>query len=172
MAARRADEALIFTRHWRKFRAKGAGRPLKRTLSKDFAMEALLARIAAETGLDAQTAKTAVGHILAFIQKEGDDPAVGQMIAETPGTEDAMASAGEGGGGGGGGLMGGLMSAASSVTGGGGIMGLGAKLMGLGLGMSEIKTVAEELVAFAKQHADPETVDKAIASVPGLSQYV
>ncbi len=134
-------------------------------------MEALLAKIAAETGLDPQTAQTAVGHILAFIQKEGEDPAVAKMIAETPGTEEAMASAGESGGGSGG-LMGGLMNAASSFGGGGGIMGLGAKLMGLGLGMGEIKTVAQELVAFAKQHADPATVDKALASVPGLSQYV
>lgn len=135
-------------------------------------MEALLARIAAETGLDPQTAKIAVGHILAFIQKEGEDPAVGRMIAQTPGTEDAIASAGESGGKGGGGLMGGLMNAAGSFGGGGGIMGLGAKLMGLGLGLGEIRTVAQELVAFAKQHADPETVDKALASVPGLSQYV
>ena len=134
-------------------------------------MEALLAKIAAETGISPETAKAAVGHILAFIQKEGDDPAVGKMIAETPGTDDAMASAGASEGGGGG-LMGSLMGAASSLGGGGGIMGLGAKLMGLGLGMGEIKTVAQELVAFAKQHADPETVDKAIASVPGLSQYV
>ena len=134
-------------------------------------MEALLARIAAETGLDPQTAKTAVGHILAFIQKEGEDPAVAKMIAQTPGTEEAMASAGEGSRGGGG-LMGGLLNAASSFGGGGGIMGLGAKLMGLGLGMGEIKTVAQELVAFAKQHSDPQTVDKALASVPGLSQYV
>ncbi len=135
-------------------------------------MEALLAKIAAKTGLDPETARTAVGHILAFIQTEGDDPAVGKMIADTPGTEEAMASAGASDGGGSGGFMGGLMSAASSVGGGGGIMGLGAKLMGLGLGMGEIKTVAQDLVAFAKQHSDPETVDKALSSVPGLSQYV
>ena len=120
-------------------------------------MEALLARIAAETGLDPATARIAVGHILAFIQKEGEDPAVGRMISQTPGTEEAMASAGATGtgGSGGGGLMGGLMNAASSIGGGGGIMGLGAKLMGLGLGIGEIRTVAEELVAFAKQTCRP-----------------
>ena len=124
-------------------------------------MDELLARIAAETGLDAETAKKAVGHILAFIKAEGEDPAIGKMIAETPGAEDAMASAGEGGSGG---LFGGML--------GGGIMGLGSKLMGLGLGMGEIQTVARDLVAFAKANSDPETVDRALRSVPGLSQYV
>lgn len=124
-------------------------------------MHELFAKIAAETGIDEAAAKKAVGHILAFVKAEGDDPAVGKMIAETPGAEDAMATAGEGGSGG---LMGGML--------GGGIMGLGSKLMGLGLGMSEIQTVARELVAFAKTQTDPETVDKALSSVPGLSQYI
>ena len=115
-------------------------------------MHELFAKIAAETGIDEAAAKKAVGHILAFVKAEGDDPAVGKMIAETPGAEDAMATAGEGGS--------------------GGIMGLGSKLMGLGLGMGEIQTVARELVAFAKTQTDPETVDKALSSVPGLSQYI
>ena len=117
-------------------------------------MHELFAKIAAETGIDEAAAKKAVGHILAFVKAEGDDPAVGKMIAETPGAEDAMATAGEGGSGG---LMGGM---------------LGGGIMGLGLGMGEIQTVARELVAFAKTQTDPETVDKALSSVPGLSQYI
>jgi hypothetical protein len=117
-------------------------------------MDELLTRITAETGLDAATAKRAVGSILGFLSAERADPAVGTMIRETPGAEDAMTATGDGG------------------YSGGGIMALGAGLMGMGLDMSQIQTVAQELVAFSKLHAGTDTVDRVIASVPGLAQFV
>lgn len=117
-------------------------------------MDELLARITAETGLDTATAKRAVGSILAFLSAESDDPAVGTMIRETPGAEEAMAATGGEG------------------YSGGGIMALGAGLMGQGLDMGQIQTVAQELVAFSKIHAGAGTVDRVIASVPGLAQFV
>ena len=55
---------------------------------------------------------------------------------------------------------------------GGGIMGLGQKLMSLGLGMGEITALAKQTMAVARQYAGDETVDAVIASVPGLSQFV
>ncbi|WP_206455362.1 DUF2267 domain-containing protein [Aurantimonas marina] len=119
-------------------------------------MDELLAKIAAETGLEPSIAKIGIGHILAYLKVESDDPAVGKMIAETPGAADAVAMAGQDNG------DGAL----------GGIMGLGSKLMGLGLDMGQIQIVARELVAFAKVQSDPETVDRALASVPGLSSFV
>jgi hypothetical protein len=73
-----------------------------------------------------------------------------------------------GAGAGGGGLLGGLMSS----LGGGGIMGLGQQLMGEGLGMGEITSLAKETIAIAKQYAGEEVVDEVVASVPGLSQFV
>ena len=51
-------------------------------------------------------------------------------------------------------------------------MGLGAKLMGLGLDMGQIRSVAEELVADARTQAGDDTVNQAIASVPALAQFV
>lgn len=124
-------------------------------------MDELLAKIAAEASLEPSIAEAAIGHILAYLKAESDDPAVGKMIAETPGAADAVATAGEDSGDG---APGGMM--------GGGIMGLGSKLMGLGLDMAQIQIVARELVAFAKVQSDPETVDRALASVPSLSPFV
>lgn len=125
-------------------------------------MEEVLNRIAAETGLTHDKAKEAVGHILAYMKAEGTDPAVETMIAETPGANEAIAAAG----GGGGGMLGSVMGAF-----GGGIMALGAKLMGLGLDMGQIRMIATELITYAKANAGDETVDRVIATTPGLAQF-
>ncbi len=91
-------------------------------------MEELLARVCARTGLDTATAQTAIGHILAFLQKEGPETEVRQLMAALPGSDAlvAEANAGEGSGGGGGlmGMLGGMM--------GGGVMALGQKLIAAG----------------------------------------
>ncbi|MER0238737.1 DUF2780 domain-containing protein [Fulvimarina sp. MAC8] len=131
-------------------------------------MEQLLTRISSEAGLDAQTAKAAVGHILAFIKAQGEGPEVDQMLGAMPGSEDAIVEAGKTQTGSGG-LLGGLMG---SLAGSSAIMALGSKLTGLGLDVEQIRTVAKELVTFAKQHAGEETVDRALKSVPGLSDYM
>ncbi|RYE86658.1 MAG: DUF2267 domain-containing protein [Hyphomicrobiales bacterium] len=123
-------------------------------------MEEVLNRIAAETGLTQDKAKEAVGHILAYMKAEGTDPAVETMIAETPGANEAIAAAG------GGGMLGSVMGAF-----GGGIMALGAKLMGLGLDMGQIRMIASELITYAKANAGDETVDRVIATTPGLAQF-
>ncbi|MBC8129018.1 MAG: hypothetical protein H7Y08_01700 [Rhizobiaceae bacterium] len=125
-------------------------------------MQDVLNRIAAETGLTVEKAQIAVGHILAYMKAEGTDPAVETMIAETPGAAEAIAATG----GGGGGIMSSVMGAF-----GGGIMALGSKLMGLGLDMGQIRMIATELITYAKQNAGAETVDRVIATTPGLSQF-
>jgi hypothetical protein len=51
-------------------------------------------------------------------------------------------------------------------------MGLGQKLMGLGLGMGDITTVAKTTVGFAKEQAGASVVDQVVGSIPGLSQFV
>lgn len=116
-------------------------------------MTELWDRIAASAETDADTARTAVGHILSYMQSESSDPAVAKMIAETPGASDAMAAAGE-----------------TDYS--GGIMALGAKLMGLGLDMGQIRSAAEELVAYSKSTAGEDTVNQAIQSVPALAPFV
>ena len=116
-------------------------------------MQDLFSRIAETAGISEAAATQAVGHILAFMQAESDDPAVSEMIAGTPGADSALAAIG-------------------GADASGGIMALGAKLMGLGMDLTQIRAVAEDLVAYSRTHAGEETVDQAIASVPAISQFV
>ncbi len=55
---------------------------------------------------------------------------------------------------------------------GGGIVALGGKLMGAGLGMGEIQAVARETLTFAREKAGPETVDDITRAIPGLGQFI
>jgi len=124
-------------------------------------MTILVAEIASATGLDTLTAQKSIGLMLGFLEREADDDAVHKMIAAIPGARDLIS---EWGGEGSGGFLAGLA--------GGGIMGLGQQLMGLGLGMGEITALARETVAVARRYAGDELVDRVVASVPGLSQFV
>ena len=117
-------------------------------------MNELFTRIASSAETDEDTARQSVGTILAFLREESSDPAVETMIAKTPGTDEALGSIGE------------------VDFGGGGLMALGAKLMGLGLDMGQIRKVAEELIAYSKSTAGEDTVEQAISSVPALAQFV
>lgn len=126
-------------------------------------MEELLGRVTAATGLDAAKAQTAVGHVLAFLQKEGPPEDINQLIAALPGAQEAIAAvAGNGGG-----MLGGLMSSM-----GGGIMVLGQKLMSEGLSMDQIKSLSSELLAFGREKAGEDVMGRIVSSVPGLSQFV
>ena len=123
-------------------------------------MSEIVAKIAEATGIDTATAEKAIGMMLGFLEKEGDDGAVQKMIAAVPGAAELISEYG----GDGGGFLGGLV--------GGGIMGLGQQLMGLGLGMGEITTLARETIGIAKQYAGEEIVDQVVASIPGLGQFI
>jgi hypothetical protein len=120
-------------------------------------MDELFARITSSVGVDADVAKNSVGLILAFLQKEGDAGAVASMMSAVPGAGDLAAEyAGQ--------IGGGFL--------GGGVMGLGQKLMGLGLGMGEMSGVAKETIAFAKEKSGADVIDQVVGSIPGLSQFV
>jgi hypothetical protein len=123
-------------------------------------MSELVTQVADAVGIDNEVAAQAIGFMLSFLRKEGDDNAVEKMIAAIPGASELADNAASTGGG----LLGGLL--------GGGIMGLGQKLMSLGLGMGEITALAKQTMAVARQYAGDEVVDQVIASVPGLGQFV
>jgi hypothetical protein len=131
------------------------------------AMEELLARVTARTGLDAATAQTAIGHILAFLQKEGPETEVNQLLAALPGSESLIAesNAGESGGGGLMGMLGGMM-------GGGGVMALGQKLMAAGVPMGQMQPLGQELFAFGREKVGEDAMGPIIGSIPGLNQFV
>lgn len=131
-------------------------------------MEELLARVCARTGLDAATAQTALGHILAFLQKEGPAPEVAQLMSALPGSETLVAQANAGEGSGGGGLMGML----GGMMGGGGVMALGQKLMAAGVPMGQMQPLGQELFAFGREKAGEDAMGPIVGSIPGLNQFV
>ncbi|MCQ4188564.1 MULTISPECIES: DUF2267 domain-containing protein [Methylocystis] len=126
-------------------------------------MDELVARVSAALGVDAEVARTAVGLVLGFLQKESRDGAVSELLEKLPGAPEAIQSAESAGGGGGlGGLMGGM----------GGLMGLAAKLNGAGVDMSQIPKLGHEIFGYAEEKVGPEKLREIVDSIPGIAQFV
>jgi hypothetical protein len=120
-------------------------------------MDELIGRLAGNAGIDNAVAEKTIGIILGFLRNEGPSDQVQALIDTIPGAEAVIAAESKGGG------LGRLM--------GGGLMALGTKLMGLGLGMSEIQNVARELFRFGRDKIGADQMGKIIAGTPGLSQF-
>lgn len=127
-------------------------------------MDELIARVTQKTGLDQATARKAIGLILAYLQKEGPQNEVNQLIAALPGAQDAIDEGKAGGGGGG------LMGMVDSM--GGGVMALGGQLMGIGVSMGQMQPLGRELFAYGREKAGEDTMGAIMGSIPGLSQFV
>jgi hypothetical protein len=124
-------------------------------------MNELVEQLTAKVGLEKAVAEQTIGIILGFLRKEGPTDQVQALIDKIPGAQAVIDASGSGGSGGG--MLSGLM--------GGGLMALGGKLMGLGLGMSEIKGVARELFRFGRDKVGADQMGLIIAGTPGLSQF-
>ena len=120
-------------------------------------MDELITRIINNVGIDADKAQGAVGMILGFLQKEGPQDRIAEMMAAMPGAQALVDNAPSGG------MLSGMMP---------GVMGLGSQLMGMGLGMGEISGISKETIRFAREKAGDGPVDQVIASIPGLGQFV
>lgn len=129
-------------------------------------MDELIARVTAALGVEENTAKIAIGHVLAFLQKEFPDGPVADLLAKLPGAQEAMETATAAEQSGGGGLLGGLMGGA------GGLMGLAGKLNGAGLDMGQIQTLAKVVLSRAEELVGKENVQKIAGAIPGLSQFL
>ncbi len=123
-------------------------------------MDELVERLSVKVGIDKNIAEKTVGIILNFLRTEGPADKVQVLIDKIPGAEAAVAA---NSGNGLGGMLGGFL--------GGGLMALGGKLMGLGLGMGEIQGVARELLNFGRDRVGADKIDEIIAGTPGLSQF-
>ena len=120
-------------------------------------MDELMGQLAAKAGIDNVVAEKTVGIVLGFLRNEGPSDKVQSLIDKIPGAEAAISASGNGGG------LGRLM--------GGGLMALGTRLMGLGLGMGEIQGVARELFKFGRDKIGADQMGEIIAGTPGLSQF-
>jgi hypothetical protein len=122
------------------------------------AMDELIERLTSKVGLDKDVARRTVGLILGFLRTEGPTDKVQALIDSIPGAEDAIEPLGPRTG------FGKLL--------GGGMMALGAKLMGLGLGMAEIQNVARELFKFGRDKIGTDGMQEIITGTPGLNKLV
>jgi hypothetical protein len=120
-------------------------------------MDELIDQLASKTGIDNVVAEKAIGIMLGFLRSEGPSDKVQALIDKIPGAEAAIAATSKGGG------LGKLM--------GNGIMAVGARLMGLGLGMDEIKGIARELFQFSRDKIGAHNMGDIIKGTPGLSQF-
>ena len=120
-------------------------------------MDELIGRLAVKAGIENAVAEKTVGIILGFLRNEGPSDKVQALIDNIPGAEAAIAASGDGGG------LGRLV--------GGGLMALGAKLMGLGLGMAQIQNIARELFSFGRDKIGADRMGEIIAGTPGLNQF-
>src|ERR1700680_1655295 len=116
-----------------------------------------MGRLAAQAGIDTAVAEKTVGIILGFLRNEGPSDKVQALIDTIPGAEAATAAWSTGVG------LARLM--------GGGLMALGTRLMGLGLGMGEIQKVARDLFRFGRDKIGADQMGEIFAGTPGLSQF-
>ncbi len=126
-------------------------------------MEELIARVTQKTGLDAATARKAIGIILGYLQKEGPSSEVNQLIQALPGAMDAIEDGKTG-------ASGGLMGMMGSM--GGGVMALGGQLMGAGVSIGQMQPLGRELFAYGREKAGEDVMGAIVGSIPGLTQFV
>jgi hypothetical protein len=121
-------------------------------------MDELIGRLAAKAGIENAVAEKTIGIILGFLRSEGPSDKVQALIDNIPGAEAVIAASSNGGG------FGRLM--------GGGLMALGSKLMGLGLGIAQIQDIARELFRFGRDKIGADRMGEIIVGTPGLKQFV
>ena len=120
-------------------------------------MDELIGRLAAKAGIDSVVAEKTIGIMLGFLRNEGPSDKVQALIDKIPGAEAAIAASSKNNG------LSRLM--------GGGLMALGTRLMGLGLGITEIQSVARELFRFGRDKIGADQMGEIVAATPGLSQF-
>ena len=132
-------------------------------------MEELIRKIGESIGVEESVAKAALGHVLAFLQKELPEGPVAELIAKLPGSQDAIAAAASSPAEGLGAALGGLGGLIGGAT--GDIMGLVGNLGSMGLGMGQMQKLAHEIFAHAEDLIGKENVDKIIEAIPSLAPF-
>lgn len=120
-------------------------------------MDELTGQLAAKAGIDNAVAEKTVGIILGFLRSEGPSDTVQALIDTIPGAEAAIAAANN-------------ASGLSRLMG-GGLMAVGTRLMGLGLGIGQIQDIARELFRFGRDKIGADQMSEIISGTPGLSQF-
>jgi len=133
-------------------------------------MEDLIKRIREAIGVEEHVAQAAIGHVLAFVQKEFPEGPVADLLEKIPGAKEAVEAAASAPVDGlGAAALGGLGSLLGGAK--GDIMALAGKLSGVGLDMGQMQKLGHEIFAHAEQLIGKENVDKIIAAIPALAAF-
>src|SRR5579872_4873867 len=120
-------------------------------------MDELTKSLAATAGIEDAVAEKTIGIILGFLRTEGPSDKVQALIDKIPGAEATITASQTGNG------LAKLM--------GGGLMAVGTRLMGLGLGIDDIQSIARELFQFGRDKIGADRMSEIIAGTPGLAQF-
>jgi hypothetical protein len=120
-------------------------------------MDELTGWLASKAGIEDAVAEKTIGIILGFLRREGPYDKVQTLIDKIPGAEAAI-SASEN-------------SDGLSKLMGGGLMAVGTRLMGMGLGVNDIQNIARELFRFGRDKIGEDQMGAIIAGTPGLNQF-
>lgn len=125
-------------------------------------MEELISRLVANAGIDQEVAQKAVAIVLKFLNSDGPQDLVPQLMDALPGAREMLEAEN-----GGGGMLGGL----AGMVGGGAMQAM-TEMTQAGLGMGEVQNVTKEIVTYAKEQAGDELVNDIVGQIPGLGQFV
>ena len=137
-------------------------------------IEQLVSQIATKVGVPEDLARQGVGVVLGLLQKDGDPSAVGELFSKVPGAEGLARQYADGAKEAAGGPMGGLMGRLGGLLGGkaGSSMSALAAFQQTGLTPEQGKQMLPVAKDFLSQHADEDTVRRALGSVPALKGFV
>lgn len=120
-------------------------------------MDQFVAQLAAKAGVDRAVAEKSIGIVLGFMRDAGPSDKVETLIEKIPGADRAVQAS--------------LDDAGPSALMGGGLLAVGTRLMGLGLGITDIHNVARELIRLGRDMIGAEQMGEIVAGTPGLSQF-
>jgi hypothetical protein len=120
-------------------------------------MDELVERLAAKAGIEKAVAEKTACIMLGFLRSQGPSDHVEMLIDRTAGAESAVDAS--------------IRGAGLSALMGNGLMAAGSRLMGLGLGIEQIRAAAQELVLFGRGRIGTERMEAIVTGTPGLSQF-
>lgn len=134
-------------------------------------MDELIQQLTAQLGIDASTAKKAVGTVLSLLQSEGGEELFSKISAAIPGAASAAeetASPTESGG------PAGILGTVAGMLGGSAGKGfaLASALKSIGVDEQDLAKFAGIVVDFLKQRLGPETVDQLLGKLPMLKSLL
>ncbi|MFG1424741.1 DUF2267 domain-containing protein [Roseixanthobacter glucoisosaccharinicivorans] len=124
-------------------------------------MDELTARLMDKVGVSEQTARAAIEMVLAFLSREAPPAAIAELVAAIPDLKGELQMPPD-------------EAAFPAATGHFGgmarLMRIADQMMEAGMTMPQVQDATREVVAFAREKAGSDLVDRIVAAVPGLRQ--